>query len=26
MGEIVFNGTAKEVIDNAELRQEYLAI
>jgi len=26
MGEIVFDGTAKEVIDNAELRQQYLAI
>ncbi len=26
MGEIVFNGTAKEVLDNSELRQEYLAI
>jgi len=26
MGEIVFDGTAKEVIENAELRQQYLAI
>jgi branched-chain amino acid transport system ATP-binding protein len=26
MGEIVFDGTAREVIDNAELRQQYLAI
>jgi branched-chain amino acid transport system ATP-binding protein len=26
MGEIVFDGTAQEVIDNAELRQQYLAI
>ena len=26
MGEIVFNGTAKEVIENSELRQQYLAI
>ena len=26
MGEIVFDGTAKEVIDNSELRQQYLAI
>lgn len=26
MGEIVFDGTAQELIDNAELRQEYLAI
>ena len=26
MGEIVFDGTAKDVIDNAELRQQYLAI
>ncbi len=26
MGEIVFDGTAKEVIDNEELRQQYLAI
>ncbi|MDM0043842.1 ABC transporter ATP-binding protein [Variovorax dokdonensis] len=26
MGEIVFDGTAKEVIDNQELRQQYLAI
>lgn len=26
MGEIVFDGTAREVIDNAELRHEYLAI
>ncbi|WP_349370145.1 ABC transporter ATP-binding protein [Salinarimonas sp.] len=26
MGEIVFDGTAKEVLDNVELRQEYLAI
>ncbi len=26
MGEIVFDGTAKEVIENNELRQQYLAI
>lgn len=26
MGDIVFDGTAGEVIDTAELRQEYLAI
>ncbi|MEM9784043.1 MAG: ABC transporter ATP-binding protein [Pseudomonadota bacterium] len=26
MGEVVFDGTAQEVLDNAELRQEYLAI
>ena len=26
MGEIVFDGPAREVIDNAELRQQYLAI
>ena len=26
MGEIVFDGTARDVIDNAELRQQYLAI
>lgn len=26
MGEIVFNGTAREVLDNAELRHDYLAI
>ncbi len=26
MGEIVFEGTAQEVLDNAELRAEYLAI
>jgi len=26
MGEIVFDGAAKDVIDNAELRQQYLAI
>ena len=26
MGEVVFDGTAEEVLDNAELRQEYLAI
>ena len=26
MGEIVFDGTAQEVLDNADLRQEYLAI
>lgn len=25
-GQVVFDGTAKEVLDNAELRQEYLAI
>ncbi|WP_332813034.1 ABC transporter ATP-binding protein [Ramlibacter sp.] len=26
MGEVVFDGTAKEVIDNADLRHQYLAI
>ena len=26
MGEVVFDGTAREVIDNADLRREYLAI
>jgi branched-chain amino acid transport system ATP-binding protein len=26
MGEIVFDGTARQVIDNAELRQQYLAV
>lgn len=26
MGQIVFDGTAQEVLDNAKLRQEYLAI
>lgn len=26
MGEIVFNGTAQDVLDNADLRQQYLAI
>jgi branched-chain amino acid transport system ATP-binding protein len=26
MGEVVFDGTAKEVIENTELRQQYLAI
>lgn len=26
MGEIVFDGSAKEVMDNAQLRQKYLAI
>ena len=26
MGEVVFDGTAREVIDNVELRQTYLAI
>ena len=26
MGEVVFNGTAQEVLDNKELRDEYLAI
>ena len=26
MGQVVFNGTAKEVLDNEELRHEYLAI
>lgn len=26
MGEVVFDGSAQEVLDNAELRQEYLAI
>jgi branched-chain amino acid transport system ATP-binding protein len=25
-GSIVFDGSAKEVLDNAELRSEYLAI
>lgn len=25
-GQVVFNGTAQEVLDNADLRQEYLAI
>ena len=25
-GGVVFNGTAKEVLDNSELRAEYLAI
>lgn len=25
-GSVVFDGTAKEVLDNAELRAEYLAI
>lgn len=26
MGQVVFDGTAQDVLDNAELRQEYLAI
>ena len=26
MGEPVFDGTAREVIDNVELRREYLAV
>lgn len=26
MGQVVFDGTAKDVLDNADLRQEYLAI
>jgi len=26
MGQIVFDGTAQEVLDNEELRQQYLAI
>ena len=26
MGQIVFDGTAKDVLDNAELRHEYLAV
>jgi len=26
MGNIVFDGTAQEVLDNEELRHEYLAI
>ncbi len=26
MGEVVFRGTAKEVLDDAELREEYLAV
>jgi len=26
MGQVVFDGTAQEVLDNADLRQEYLAI
>jgi len=26
MGEVVFDGSARDVLDNAELRQEYLAI
>ncbi len=26
MGQVVFDGTAQEVLDNAQLRQEYLAI
>ncbi|HOP15711.1 MAG: ABC transporter ATP-binding protein [Chromatiaceae bacterium] len=26
MGEVVFDGTAQEVLDNSELREEYLAI
>ena len=26
MGEVVFDGTAQEVLDNADIRQEYLAV
>ena len=26
IGQVVFDGTAKEVLDNEELRHEYLAI
>jgi branched-chain amino acid transport system ATP-binding protein len=26
MGEVVFDGTAQEVLDNADLRHEYLAV
>jgi branched-chain amino acid transport system ATP-binding protein len=26
MGEVVFDGSARDVLDNAELRQQYLAI
>jgi hypothetical protein len=26
MGQIVFDGTAKEVLDNVELRNKYLAV
>ena len=26
MGEVVFDGTAQEVLDNADMRQEYLAV
>lgn len=26
MGEVVFDGTAQDVLDNADLRQQYLAI
>ncbi len=26
MGQVVFDGTAAEVLDNADLRQEYLAL
>ena len=26
MGEVVFRGTAQEVLDNADLREEYLAV
>ncbi len=26
MGEVVFDGTAQDVLDNVDLRQEYLAI
>jgi branched-chain amino acid transport system ATP-binding protein len=26
MGQVVYDGTAQEVLDDAELRQEYLAI
>jgi branched-chain amino acid transport system ATP-binding protein len=26
MGQVVFDGAAQEVLDNAELRQQYLAI
>jgi branched-chain amino acid transport system ATP-binding protein len=26
MGQVVFDGTARDVLDNAELRREYLAV
>jgi len=26
MGQVVFDGTAQDVLDSAELRQQYLAI